>query len=55
MVTYTKEDIEKWFDWMVKKYPNCNFQQSLIAVRDAMFGDFWESNNIDSYLKKGEH
>ena len=53
-MTYTKEDIERWFDWMIKKYPNCNFNNSLISVRNAMFDEFWERNNIDTYLTREE-
>lgn len=53
-MTYTREDIEGWFDWMMEKYPNCNFHQHLVAVKDAMFDEFWERNNIDTYLKRKE-
>lgn len=50
---YSKEDIQKWFKIMKEKYKNSQTEKHLYDVEMLMFDDFWESNNIDLVLKKG--
>ena len=37
MKTYTEEEIKKWFDVMMKKYPNGAFYYYLLCVKYEMF------------------
>lgn len=49
--TYTESELKQWFEFMLEKYQNCNFNFSLIHVRDAMF-DSNELYNLKKVLDK---
>lgn len=53
MKTYTEQQIKDWFDAMIKKYPNSNFEQYLISVKNHMFSndDLTRRNNLENFLK----
>lgn len=48
---YTEEELKMWFDKMIEKYPHSMMTEHLRAVRDAMFDDIFESNNLENVVK----
>ena len=49
--TYTESELKQWFEFMLEKYQNCNFNFSLIHVKDAMFNSD-ELYNLQKVLDK---
>ena len=37
--TYTENELKQWFELTLKAFPNSNFYQQLLNVRDTMFDD----------------
>ena len=37
--TYTENELKQWFELTLKAFPNSNFYQQLLNVRDTMFND----------------
>jgi hypothetical protein len=55
MKTYTEEEIKKWFDVMMKKYPNSAFNDQLQSVKDEMFPPkFYDDiNSLEKVVHNG--
>ena len=53
---YTEHDIKYWFLYMMEKYQNCPFNETLKAVQDTMFNEDWGEeetlNYFVHYIKK---
>lgn len=53
---YTEHDIKCWFLYMMEKYQNCPFNETLKAVQDTMFNEDWGKeetlNYFVHYIKK---
>ncbi len=57
--TYTEEEIKKWFEIMMAKYPNSNILQDLENVKSMMFdktlGDKNLLKNVINELRELNH
>lgn len=55
MKTYTEEEIKKWFDVMMKKYPNSAFNNHLQSVKDEMFPPrfYDDRNSLEKVVHNG--
>ena len=54
---YTEHDIKCWFFYLIQKYQNCPFSETLKMVQDTMFDKNWreEKDTLDyfiNYIKK---
>lgn len=54
---YTEHDIKCWFLYLIQKYQNCPFSETLKMVQDTMFDKNWreEKDTLDyfiNYIKK---
>lgn len=53
-MTYTEEEIKKWFDVMMAKYPNSNTFQHLESVKFMMFNPWNERDLLKNVHKEAE-
>lgn len=53
---YTEQDIKDWFFYMMQKYQNCPFNETLRMVQDTIFNeDRGKEDTLDyfiHYIKK---
>lgn len=48
---YTEQDIKDWFLYMIQKYKNSPFNESLKHVQDTMFNkDFDNYETLDNFI-----
>ena len=51
-ITYTEQELKKWFEEMKKKYPHSMAEEHFNFVEMNMFSQFDEENNLKNVLYK---
>lgn len=51
-ITINGDDLDKWFEAMIKKYPNSNTKEHLEAVWMMMEGSTIYDDSLKTFLKK---